>query len=36
MRLLKGALASVALLVGTSGEAPSHWHQFVRVWYRND
>ena len=20
--------------LGTSGESPSHWHQFVRVWYR--
>jgi len=20
--------------LGTSGEMPSHWHQFVRVWYR--
>jgi len=19
--------------LGTSGEMPSHWHQFVRVWY---
>ena len=24
--------ADVAL--GTSGEMPSHWHQFVRVWYQ--
>jgi superfamily I DNA/RNA helicase len=22
--------------LGTSGEMPSHWHQFVRVWYRAD
>jgi hypothetical protein len=22
--------------LGTSGEAPSHWHQFVRVWFRTD
>jgi hypothetical protein len=22
--------------LGTSGESPSHWHQFVRVWYRTD
>jgi hypothetical protein len=22
--------------LGTSGESPSHWHQFVRVWYRLD
>jgi hypothetical protein len=21
--------------LGTSGESPSHWHQFVRVWYRS-
>jgi hypothetical protein len=21
--------------LGTSGEMPSHWHQFVRVWYRS-
>jgi hypothetical protein len=21
--------------LGTSGEMPSHWHQFIRVWYRN-
>ena len=20
--------------LGTSSEAPSHWHQFVRVWYQ--
>ncbi|MCA9119906.1 MAG: hypothetical protein H6822_00915 [Planctomycetaceae bacterium] len=20
--------------LGTSGEMPSYWHQFVRVWYR--
>ncbi|MFT7639970.1 MAG: hypothetical protein ACI9G1_001708 [Pirellulaceae bacterium] len=20
--------------LGTSGDSPSHWHQFVRVWYR--
>ncbi len=20
--------------LGTSGEMPSHWHQFVRVWYQ--
>jgi hypothetical protein len=19
--------------LGTSGESPSHWHQFIRVWY---
>lgn len=19
--------------LGTSGEMPSHWHQFIRVWY---
>jgi hypothetical protein len=19
--------------LGTSGESPSHWHQFVRIWY---
>ena len=24
--------ADVAL--GTSGEMPSHWHQFIRCWYR--
>jgi hypothetical protein len=22
--------------LGTSGDSPSHWHQFVRVWYRGD
>ena len=22
--------------LGTSGESPSHWHQFIRVWYRDD
>ena len=22
--------------LGTSGESPSHWHQFVRVWHRVD
>jgi hypothetical protein len=22
--------------LGTSGESPSHWHQFVRVWYRTN
>ena len=22
--------------LGTSGESPSHWHQFVRVWYDTD
>jgi len=22
--------------LGTSGEMPSHWHQFIRVWYRTD
>lgn len=22
--------------LGTSGEMPSHWHQFIRVWYRMD
>jgi hypothetical protein len=22
--------------LGTSGESPSHWHQFIRVWYRTD
>lgn len=22
--------------LGTSGESPSHWHQFVRIWYRLD
>lgn len=21
--------------LGTSGEMPSHWHQFVRVWYQS-
>lgn len=21
--------------LGTSGEMPSHWHQFVRVWYKS-
>ncbi len=20
--------------LGTSGEMPSHWHQFIRCWYR--
>ena len=20
--------------LGTSGEMPSHWHQFIRVWYQ--
>ena len=20
--------------LGTSGESPSHWHQFVRIWYQ--
>ena len=20
--------------IGTSGDSPSHWHQFERVWYR--
>jgi hypothetical protein len=20
--------------LGTSGEQPSHWHQFVRIWYQ--
>ena len=20
--------------LGTSGESPSHWHQFIRVWYQ--
>lgn len=22
--------------LGTSGDSPSHWHQFVRVWYRSE
>jgi hypothetical protein len=22
--------------LGTSGDSPSHWNQFVRVWYRED
>ena len=22
--------------LGTSGEMPSHWHQFIRCWYRSD
>jgi len=22
--------------LGTSGEMPSHWHQFVRVWYQSE
>ena len=22
--------------IGTSGDSPSHWHQFVRVWYRSE
>jgi hypothetical protein len=22
--------------LGTSGEMPSHWHQFVRVWYQTE
>jgi hypothetical protein len=22
--------------LGTSGESPSHWHQFIRIWYRTD
>jgi hypothetical protein len=22
--------------LGTSGEAVSHWHQFIRCWYRDD
>lgn len=22
--------------LGTSGESPSHWHQFLRVWYHAD
>jgi hypothetical protein len=22
--------------LGISGDSPSHWHQFVRVWYRTD
>lgn len=22
--------------LGTSGEMPSHWHQFVRIWYQTD
>jgi len=21
--------------LGTSGEQPSHWHQFVRIWYQD-
>jgi hypothetical protein len=21
--------------LGTSGESPSHWHQFIRVWYHD-
>lgn len=21
--------------LGTSGESPSHWHQFIRVWYQD-
>ena len=21
--------------LGTSGEQPSHWHQFIRVWYQD-
>ncbi len=21
--------------LGTSGEMPSHWHQFIRCWYRS-
>jgi len=21
--------------IGTSGEAPSHWHQFLRCWYES-
>jgi hypothetical protein len=21
--------------LGTSGESPSHWHQFIRVWYQS-
>jgi hypothetical protein len=21
--------------LGTSGEMPSHWHQFIRVWYQS-
>jgi hypothetical protein len=20
--------------LGTSGEQPSHWHQFIRIWYQ--
>ena len=22
--------------LGTSGEMPSHWHQFIRCWYRSN
>ena len=22
--------------LGTSGEMPSHWHQFIRCWYQSD
>lgn len=22
--------------LGTSGEMPSHWHQFIRCWFRTD
>jgi len=22
--------------LGTSGESPSHWHQFIRVWYQTE
>ena len=22
--------------LGTSGDSPSHWHQFIRIWYRTD
>ena len=22
--------------LATSGEMPSHWHQFIRVWYQTD
>jgi len=22
--------------IGTSGDSPSHWHQFIRVWYRGE
>jgi hypothetical protein len=22
--------------LGTSGESPSHWHQFLRVWYQDE